>query len=84
MVSKGCVARSTPTTALVTDVKTMRHVLTKLVPMSATVREDSLENSARLKSPFVPHQNSAPAKMEVNVLITLLTTLVSVCQVSLE
>ena len=47
--------------------------------MSATVRGDSPENSARAKSPFVPLPNSAPAKMAANVLITLLITLVSVC-----
>ena len=77
-VLRGPDAKSTQTIASATDVKTMPPVSTKSGPTSAPVPADSPGNSARPKSPFVPLPSSAPARMEVNALTTLLITLASV------
>ncbi len=78
MVLKVLVARRMLMTVLATDVKTMPLVSIKSAPMSASVLEATLENSARPRYPFVPHQNSALAKTEANVLIISLITLANV------
>ena len=62
---------------LETDAKTMQHVWIKLAPMSANVLVDTLENSAKPKSHFVPLRNSVHAKMVANVLTISHITLVN-------
>ena len=53
---KEFVVRSMQTIVLVTNVKIMQHVLTKLAHMSANVLEDFLVNTAKPRYLIVPHQ----------------------------